>query len=82
MAQDRRVGTPGRNLREYLRKGSQVYVEGRLQTRFMEDKEGNKRYITEVVAQNMQMLGSAAGREAWRNHRRTFPYGRACLDPG
>jgi single-strand DNA-binding protein len=47
---------------EYLRKGSQVYVEGRLQTRSWEDKEGNKRYTTEIVAQNMQMLGSAAGK--------------------
>ena len=41
---------------EYLNKGSQVYIEGRLQTREWEDKDGNKRYITEVVAQNMQML--------------------------
>jgi len=47
---------------EYLRKGSQVYVEGRLQTRQWEDKEGNKRYTTEIVAQTMQMLGSAAGK--------------------
>ncbi|MBW1722485.1 MAG: single-stranded DNA-binding protein [Deltaproteobacteria bacterium] len=43
---------------EYLRKGSQVYIEGRLQTRAWEDREGNKRYTTEIVAQNMQMLGS------------------------
>ncbi len=43
---------------EYLHKGSQVYIEGRLQTRSWEDREGNKRYTTEIVAQNMQMLGS------------------------
>ena len=49
---------------EYLRKGSQVYVEGRLQTRSWEDKEGNKRWITEVVASNMVMLGQAAGEQA------------------
>ena len=42
---------------EYLRKGSQVYIEGKLQTRSWEDKEGNKRYTTEIVAQSMQMLG-------------------------
>ena len=43
---------------EYLKKGSQVYIEGKLQTRTWEDKEGNKRWTTEIVAQNMQMLGS------------------------
>ena len=42
---------------EYLRKGSQVYIEGRIQTRDWEDKEGNKRQTTEVVALSMQMLG-------------------------
>ena len=43
---------------EYLHKGSQVYIEGRLQTKSWEDREGNKRYTTEVIAQTMQMLGS------------------------
>jgi single-strand DNA-binding protein len=42
---------------KYLRKGKQVYIEGRLQTRDWEDKDGNKRYTTEVVANVMQMLG-------------------------
>ena len=42
---------------EYLHKGSQIYIEGKLQTKAWEDKEGNKRYTTEVVAQRMQMLG-------------------------
>jgi single-strand DNA-binding protein len=45
---------------EYLHKGSQVYIEGRIQTRSWEDREGNKRYTTEIVAQTMQMLGSPA----------------------
>ena len=45
---------------EYLRKGSQVYVEGRLQTRKWQDKEGNDRYTTEIVANEMQMLGGRA----------------------
>ena len=42
---------------EYLHKGRQVYIEGRLQTRSWEDQEGNKRWTTEIVAQNLQMLG-------------------------
>ncbi len=49
---------------EYLRKGSQVYVEGRIQTRKWQDKEGNDRYTTEVVANEMQMLGSRGGASA------------------
>jgi len=46
---------------EYLKKGSQVFIEGRLQTRKWQDKEGNDRYTTEIVANEMQMLGSRAG---------------------
>ena len=42
---------------QYLKKGSHVYVEGKLQTRKWEDKEGNERWTTEVVANQMQMLG-------------------------
>ena len=42
---------------EYLRKGRQVYVEGRIQTRKWQDKEGNDRYSTEIVASELQMLG-------------------------
>jgi single-strand DNA-binding protein len=46
---------------EYLKKGSQVYVEGRLRTRKWQDKEGQDKYTTEIVADRMQMLGSRAG---------------------
>ena len=46
---------------EYLRKGSQVYIEGRLQTRKWQDKDGNDRWTTEIVANEMQMLGGRAG---------------------
>jgi single-strand DNA-binding protein len=42
---------------EYLRKGSQVYLEGKIQTRKWQDKEGKDRYSTEIVADQMQMLG-------------------------
>lgn len=48
--------------KEYLTKGRQIYVEGRLQTREWTDKEGNKRYTTEVVAQRIQFLGSSPGK--------------------
>lgn len=46
---------------EYLKKGSQVYVEGSLRTRKWQDKNGNDRYTTEIVASEMQMLGSRGG---------------------
>jgi len=46
---------------EYLKKGRQIYVEGRLQTRKWQDKEGQDRYTTEIVADRMQMLGSREG---------------------
>jgi single-strand DNA-binding protein len=46
---------------EYLRKGSQVYIEGKIRTRKWQDKEGKDRYTTEVIADQMQMLGSRGG---------------------
>src|SRR3989304_9028845 len=46
---------------EYLKKGSQVYIEGRLETRKWQDKEGKDRYTTEIIANEMKMLGSRAG---------------------
>ena len=46
---------------EYLRKGSQVYIEGRLRTRKWQDNQGNERYSTEIVANEMQMLGGRSG---------------------
>ena len=46
---------------EYLRKGSQVYIEGRLQTRKWQDRDGNDRWTTEIVANEMQMLGGRGG---------------------
>ena len=44
-----------------LRKGSQVYIEGRIRTRKWQDKDGQDRYTTEIVADTMQMLGSRQG---------------------
>ena len=46
---------------EYLNKGKQVYIEGRLRTRSWEDKDGNRKYTTEIVANQMQMLGAVGG---------------------
>jgi len=46
---------------EYLRKGSQVYIEGKLRTRKWQDQQGNDRYTTEIVADEMQMLGGRSG---------------------
>jgi single-strand DNA-binding protein len=46
---------------EYLRKGSQVYIEGKLRTRKWQDKEGRDRYTTEINANEMQMLGGRSG---------------------
>jgi len=46
---------------EYLRKGSQVYIEGKLRTRKWQDRDGNDRWTTEVIANEMQMLGGRPG---------------------
>jgi single-strand DNA-binding protein len=46
---------------EYLKKGSQVYIEGRLETKKWTDKEGIERYTTEIIASDMKMLGSKPG---------------------
>ncbi|HUX73043.1 MAG TPA: single-stranded DNA-binding protein [Steroidobacteraceae bacterium] len=54
-------GRLGEIAAEYLRKGSQVFVEGKLRTRKWQDKQGNDRYTTEIIADNMQMLGARSG---------------------
>lgn len=59
---------------EYLAKGSQVYIEGKLQTRKWQDKEGKDRYTTEIIAQQMQMLGSKPqGERPARQQERSAP---------
>ena len=52
-------GKQAETAKEYLQKGSPVYIEGRIQTRSYDDKDGNKRWITEIVGQRMQFLGRA-----------------------
>ncbi len=54
-------GKTAENCAQYLAKGRQIYLEGRLQTRTWDDKEGNKRYTTEVVAQQVVFLGGGGG---------------------
>ena len=54
-------GLQAENCAQYLSKGRPVYVEGRLQTREWQDKDGNKRWTTEIIAQNVKFLGSAPG---------------------
>lgn len=49
---------------EYLKKGSSVYVEGKLTTRKWQDKEGNDKYTTEIIADQMQMLGGRSGSDS------------------
>jgi single-strand DNA-binding protein len=58
---------------EYLKKGSQVYVEGRLQTRKWQDKDGADKYTTEIVANAMQMLGSRQGAGGGGGAEREMP---------
>lgn len=52
-------GKQAENCSKYLSKGRTVFVEGRLQTRMWEDKEGNKRYTTEIIAQNIQFISGS-----------------------
>jgi len=55
---------------EYLRKGSQVYLEGKLRTRQWQDKDGNDRYTTEIIASEMQMLGCRGNGESRQDERK------------
>ena len=58
---------------KYLHKGKQIFIEGKIQTRSYDDRDGNKRYITEIVADQMQMLGRA-GEDSGRSSQ-TIPQG-------
>jgi single-strand DNA-binding protein len=64
------------NLANYLTKGKQVYVEGRLQTRNYEDKDGKKVYVTEVVAQDVVLLGGRGAEAGERPEEAHAPAGR------
>jgi len=67
-------GKQAESLREYLTKGKQIYVEGRLQTRQWDDKAGNKRYTTEIKTNRVTLLGGAGrGLGAGDTERATAP---------
>jgi single-strand DNA-binding protein len=55
------LGKQAESLQDYLKKGKQIYVEGRLETRSWEDKDGQKKYMTEIIADRIQLLGSRDG---------------------
>src|SRR5437764_4318719 len=57
-------GKQGESCGQYLAKGRQVYIEGSIRTRQYDDKDGNRRYITEIIAQRVQFLGGGGGRGA------------------
>ena len=60
---------------KYLHKGKQVYIEGRIQYRTYDDRDGNKRYITEIVADQMQMLGGRGGSDESGGYNRSAQSG-------
>ncbi len=62
---------------EYLRKGSKVYIEGRLQTRKWQDRDGNDRWTTEIVANDMQMLDGRGGSEPLEDRGGDYDRGSA-----
>ncbi len=65
---------------EYLKKGSQVYLEGKLQTRKWQDKDGQDKYTTEIVANEMQMLGSRGGAGGGSDFGGSSDYGGGSQD--
>lgn len=58
---------------EYLKKGAEIYVEGKLQTRKWQDKSGNDRYTTEIICHEMQMLGGRPTGDRNESRERTAP---------
>jgi single-strand DNA-binding protein len=67
---------------QYLQKGREAYLEGRLQTRQWQDKDGNTKYTTEIHAQTVQFLGGGAGQGRDRADRNDAPSNGASYDMG
>lgn len=63
-------------IERYLKKGSQVYIEGKIRTRSYDDKDGNKKYITEIVGDKMTMLGAPRGEGASNGKPVSQPVGQ------
>src|SRR6478752_612655 len=70
-------GKTAENCNQYLSKGRQIYVEGRLQTRQWQDKDGQTKYTTEVQAQTVQFLGGTANQAGAGGDRPTRDFGGA-----
>lgn len=70
------------NLANYLTKGKQIYVEGRLQTRSYEDKDGRKMYMTEVVAEDVILLGGRGGEGGGSEDQAPVSAPRSAQRPG
>jgi single-strand DNA-binding protein len=70
----------GEIMGQYLKKGSKVYIEGKLRTRKWQDKQGQDRYTTEIVADEMQMLDSRGGSADFQPQQRA-PQGRPQQQP-
>lgn len=69
------LGKQAESLQDYLKKGKQIYVEGRIETRSWDDKDGQKRYSTEIVADRIQLLGSPGGRGGAGRAEDDYDYG-------
>jgi single-strand DNA-binding protein len=69
-------------MKEYLSKGKQVYIEGRIQNRSYEDKDGNKKYVSEVVVQNFTFLGSKDSGGTPRPAPEEIPANQAAVGEG
>ena len=67
---------------QYLKKGSQAYFEGKIQTRKWQDQSGTDRYTTEIVANEMQMLGSAQSHEGTNSAAQSAPKDNPAIDDG
>lgn len=69
------LGKQAESLQDYLKKGKQIYVEGRLETRSWDDKDGQKKYTTEIIADRIQLLGSAGGGGGRASRDDDYDYG-------
>ena len=74
-------GKKGESCKEYLSKGKRVHVEGRLQTRSWEDRDGNKRYTTEIVAEQVIFLSFKDNNESSRDNGYNAPAPDEDYDP-
>jgi single-strand DNA-binding protein len=75
------LGKQAESLQDYLKKGKQIYVEGRLETRSWDDKDGQKKYSTEIIADRIQLLGSPGGGGRSSARDDDYDYGAGSSSP-